>query len=52
MGELIKKGTLNQSWDGKYQGKGVQPGAYIYLVKVYGLNGEYEQNKGVVNVVK
>lgn len=50
-GELIKKGTLNQGWNGKYQGKNVQPGAYIYLVKVYGLNGEYEQSKGVVNVV-
>ena len=50
-GELIKKGTLNQGWNGKYQGKSVQPGAYIYLVKVYGLNGEYEQSKGIINVV-
>lgn len=50
-GELIKEGTLDQGWNGKYRGKKVQSGAYVYLVKVYGLNGEYEQKRGVVNVV-
>ena len=51
-GELIKSGTLNEEWDGSYQNKVVNSGIYLYVVKIYGINGEFEQAKGVVSVIK
>ena len=51
-GELIKKGDLDQSWDGTYRGKKVSQGHYLYVVKVFGLNGEFQQSKGTVYVVE
>lgn len=50
-GEMIKSGTLNESWDGSYKGKSVDPGIYLYVAKIYGENGEYEQTKGTISVV-
>jgi len=51
-GELIKSGTLNEEWDGSYKNKVVGSGIYLYVVKIHGINGEYEQVKGVVSVIK
>jgi len=51
-GELIKSGTLNEGWDGSYQNKVVNSGIYLFVVKIYGINGEFEQAKGVVSVIK
>ena len=51
-GELISKGNLNQEWNGKYKNKKVSSGIYMYVIKVYGINGEYEQGKGTVNVIR
>jgi hypothetical protein len=48
---MIKSGTLNESWDGSYKGKSVDPGIYLYVAKIYGENGEYEQTKGTISVV-
>jgi gliding motility-associated-like protein len=51
-GELISKGNLNQEWNGEYKNKKVSSGIYMYVVKVYGINGEYKQGKGTVNVIR
>lgn len=51
-GELISRGNLNQEWGGEYKNKKVSSGIYMYIVKVYGNNGEYKEGKGTVNVVR
>lgn len=51
-GELISRGNLNQEWGGEYKNKKVSSGIYMYIVKVYGNNGEYKEEKGTVNVVR
>jgi len=51
-GQLIKSGTLNEEWDGRYKDKAVNSGIYLYVLKIHGINGEYEQAKGVVSVIR
>lgn len=52
LGELIFESTYsNDRWDGRFQGKPVPEGSYIYLFKYYDFAGE-QIIKGTVNLIR
>ena len=51
-GELIVQNKTNAPWYGNYKGKPVMAGIYIYIVNLYGLSGEKQTEKGIINVLK
>ena len=42
----------SQGWDGQYKGQGVQPGVYVYVVRVRFIDGSEEIFKGDITVVR
>ena len=51
-GEKIADMPTDKSWNATYKGAPVQSGVYVYIVKLTGLLGETEIQKGIVNVLK
>jgi gliding motility-associated-like protein len=51
-GEKIADMPTDQTWKGTFNGSPVQSGVYVYIVKLTGLLGETETQKGIVNVLK
>jgi len=51
-GELMILNNTNSPWYGKYKDQHVTAGVYIYIINLYGLNGEKQTEKGIINVLK
>lgn len=50
--ELFHTKDPSEGWDGKFNGSTVPTGAYYYLVKAVGADGEKYTKKGALNVLK
>lgn len=50
--ELFHSTDPSEGWDGTYNGSTVPTGAYYYVVKAVGTDGEKYHKKGAVNVLK
>lgn len=51
-GEKLTENPTNIDWDCYYKGELVQPGLYIYIIKLYGTKGEKKTKKGTINVLR
>jgi gliding motility-associated-like protein len=52
-GEKIFESTdINFTWDGKYRGQLVEPGVYVYTVKVTFVDGNTVSNKGSITIIR
>ena len=50
--ELFHSTDPSEGWDGTYNGSTVPTGAYYYVVKAEGTDGEIYHKRGAVNVLK
>ena len=50
--ELFRWTDPSQGWDGKYRGKYVPPGAYLYLIEYTGTDRKNYKKKGEINVFR
>ena len=51
-GEVIyKTDKIDKFWDGKYEGKPVQQGGYLYFIEVLGLDNERFIKQGTINLI-
>ena len=48
----FESNDLNIGWDGTYQGKPVQMGAYVYLIKAKGKDGTIINKSGIVTLLR
>jgi len=50
--ELYKWNNINGGWDGKYKGDVVSAGAYFYIINVVYDDGNVEEKKGSVELIR
>lgn len=50
--QLFHTKDPSEGWDGRYNGSTVPTGAYYYVIKAVGTDGEKYHRKGAVNVLK
>ncbi len=50
--KLYESHSMENSWDGKFKGKPVSTGRYLYIIWAEGPNGETRQVKGTIKVLK
>ncbi len=52
-GQVVYKGSSDEGWDGRYNGKPAPPEVYTYLVKLRNPhNGRISQMKGDVTLIR
>jgi len=49
---LFEWNDLNAGWDGRYKGMDVGAGAYFYVVTVVYEDGNVEERKGALELIK
>ena len=49
--EMAHLSDPSQGWDGRYNGKKVQPGVYYYVIKAEGADGKHYKKSGDINIV-
>ena len=42
---------LHKFWDGKYEGKPIQQGDYLYFIEVLGFDNERFTKQGTINLI-
>jgi hypothetical protein len=51
-GQLIQDANIREPWYAEYLNSPVQSGTYIYIVKMFGVLGEYKTESGTINVIR
>ena len=49
---LFETEDLNEGWDGRYEGKPVDPGMYVWDYEITFVNGESQENTGFVELLR
>jgi gliding motility-associated-like protein len=50
--KIFQSNDLNMYWDGKYKGNLVEPGVYVYTLKLTFIDGYTVSNKGSITVIR
>ncbi len=52
-GQIIyKSDDIDFSWDGRYQGKKVPEGVYVYYIQAWGFDGNRHHKQGTITVIR
>lgn len=50
--KIVETTDVNYAWDGRYSGENCQAGAYVFKLRIMGVNGKWIHKSGTVTLVR